>query len=41
MGLMGGTEQVGEEKGIKEYQVTDFYFTVSPCEGNGPTGGGM
>lgn len=32
MGLMGGTEQVGEEKGLKEYQVMDFYFTASPCQ---------
>lgn len=39
-GITSGIEQVHEQKGIREYQVTDFYFTSSPCKGNCPTGGG-
>lgn len=37
---MGGTEQVSEEKRIKEDQVMDFYLTASLWKGNDPHGEG-
>lgn len=39
-GITSGIEQVNEQKGIREYPGTDFYFTSFPGKGNCPTGGG-
>ena len=39
-GITSGLEQVNEQKGIRDYPGTDFYFTSFPVKGNCPTGGG-